>query len=695
MNGLWDILSVAIGVSFVFMILSILNSWIQDYIAAIFKIRANNLADIMQVLLEPRALKLNGKVKARERPMEHEEGDSKQTRRTSNHRVEAYETLRSIAKNYEVSIADLQNANLKVLDEMLLPQDEQIQIPEYTYPVAPGDTLKRIEEKLSLPNDLWILVKDQVSFDQSPEDVFRLRIPGFSYLLMANEKLEDIAAKFGVPVEELRTANPNISIHKPEPSQDEAPNAPASQSEPGDSDTLGQRIVDTIGSFRRVDVPLDAILSKGSQLEIPEIVHQVRPDDTLKKIADAHNISVDFMPLLVETLRIPGHTLNLENREPLNAIGETYKCPIDQLRNTNLDLLHMLPLPVGARLKIPGQKVGYTVKPGDTMFDIAAKFGVSFEDLDKANRLVSFGPKEELPVGITLEIPRPEMGQMESRRNVLEQLIANPVGSLYSHPTINSLSRPGELPDRIPTKDFTVALLDLLDDIGRGSAGKESADVIDMQKIIQGIHNLENAGHSGKAHPLAFRLRSLLHTAQINTQINRHKDKLDASLEEFQKAVSAWFDDTVSRGSVWYKQKMQRLGILFGILLAILLNADTIGIANALWHNAVLRESISQAAEASVQQGQAPDSDQAQAQLDELLQLGLPIGWSFEPNPDDPRAFPTTTGGWVTKSIGLLLTGFAISQGSQLWFDLVNRLINIRSSVSKSDPEELPSTTGA
>ena len=40
MNSLWDILSVAIGISSIFMILSILNSWIQDYIATVFDLRA-------------------------------------------------------------------------------------------------------------------------------------------------------------------------------------------------------------------------------------------------------------------------------------------------------------------------------------------------------------------------------------------------------------------------------------------------------------------------------------------------------------------------------------------------------------------------------------------------------------------------------------------------------------------------------
>jgi len=35
-----------------------------------------------------------------------------------------------------------------------------------------------------------------------------------------------------------------------------------------------------------------------------------------------------------------------------------------------------------------------------------------------------------------------------------------------------------------------------------------------------------------------------------------------------------------------------------------------------------------------------------------------------------------------------LLTGFAISQGSQLWFDLMKRLLNVRASQLQPDSEK-------
>ena len=270
--------------------------------------------------------------------------------------------------------------------------------------------------------------------------------------------------------------------------------------------------------------------------------------------------------------------------------------------------------------------------------------------------------------------------QSEGRgRGVAKKMRDNPVRYFYEHPIVYSLSKPNSMPGYIPNNDFTVALIDLLDKAGREVKGgkKTTSDKITMTNIKKGIASLKG--------PLGERLKALEHSAQINTK------KTNADIEDFRDAVSTWFDDTMDRGKTWYKRKMQRIGIICGVILAVALNADTIGISNALWHNAVLRESISQAAGASARQGEAPDSERAQQQLEELMDLGLPLGWSFDADPADLRAVPTTAGGWASKSIGLLLTGFAISQGSQLWFDLMNRLINLRSSGLKPEDEEHPS----
>lgn len=272
----------------------------------------------------------------------------------------------------------------------------------------------------------------------------------------------------------------------------------------------------------------------------------------------------------------------------------------------------------------------------------------------------------------------------EDAISIAKLLNKNPVRTLYMHPIIYSLSKPKQLPDRLPTEDFTVALLDLLDDAGRGKGKGSTSEKITMENIKNGIEKLEKAD----SYALGYRLRSLLYTAQLDA-----KGGAEAGMEEFRGAVSNWFDDTVARGSVWYKRRMQRIGIICGFILAIVLNADTVGLTNALWHNAMLREAVTQAAQASANQGQ-PTGEQAQQQLEQMTNLGLPLGWTFtfvdrDPaTPDDPRALPSTSGAWIGKIVGLLLTGFAISQGSQIWFDLMNRLLNLRSAGVPSNAEE-------
>ncbi|HEU4596027.1 MAG TPA: hypothetical protein VFS10_12875 [Pyrinomonadaceae bacterium] len=76
----------------------------------------------------------------------------------------------------------------------------------------------------------------------------------------------------------------------------------------------------------------------------------------------------------------------------------------------------------------------------------------------------------------------------------------------------------------------------------------------------------------------------------------------------------------------------------------------------------------------------------------QLDQLGLPVGWvraktemqngrEVITNANDPRRFPDSVWGWLLKVIGLAITALAISQGAPFWFDLLNKIIVIRSTV--------------
>ncbi|MGH7165695.1 MAG: hypothetical protein ACREIS_09260 [Nitrospiraceae bacterium] len=63
---------------------------------------------------------------------------------------------------------------------------------------------------------------------------------------------------------------------------------------------------------------------------------------------------------------------------------------------------------------------------------------------------------------------------------------------------------------------------------------------------------------------------------------------------------------------------------------------------------------------------------------EELQQLQLPIGWAWSNG--DPRRVPDPHDirGWFMKVLGLLFTTIAVSLGAPFWFDMLNKLINIR-----------------
>jgi len=360
----------------------------------------------------------------------------------------------------------------------------------------------------------------------------------------------------------------------------------------------------------------------------------------------------------------------------LNSWLQEYIATLFSLRAKNLaDVLQNMFEPQAKKLN--GINKAYTPFPDGSSKDGSGKLTPKsfFQAVFGGNPRESVGKVMDLAKNTVADITEAQQKDLEQSegggRGIAKKMRDNPVRYFYEHPIVYSLSKPNSLPGYIPNNDFTVALIDLLDKAGRDVKGgkKTASDKITMTNIKKGIASLKG--------PLGERLKALEHSAQINSK------KTNADIEDFRDAVSTWFDDTMDRGKTWYKRKMQRIGIICGVILAIALNADTISISNALWHNAVLRDSLSQAAEASAQQGAAPDSEQAQQQLEDLMDLGLPLGWAA-------ASVPTTAGGWVSKSIGLLLTGFAISQGSQLWFDLMNRLINLRSSGLKPEDEEHP-----
>jgi hypothetical protein len=143
---------------------------------------------------------------------------------------------------------------------------------------------------------------------------------------------------------------------------------------------------------------------------------------------------------------------------------------------------------------------------------------------------------------------------------------------------------------------------------------------------------------------------------------------------------------------------------LIGFAIAIIFNLDTVGVAAHLYRDKEAREAVAAVA-SEVMQNVSKDTldKRSKLSLEELrtqtacagvngmiegLQLRnqtlgkLPIGWPAA----KVGCFPT----WLTAPVGWLLTALAISLGASFWFDLLNRLVNMRHGMRKPEAEAKP-----
>ena len=250
----------------------------------------------------------------------------------------------------------------------------------------------------------------------------------------------------------------------------------------------------------------------------------------------------------------------------------------------------------------------------------------------------------------------------------LDKINNNFLLALYDHPVIASLSQPNKLPSYIACTDFSKAMLDLL-----MSAGTDETSLPEdyLGRIETGIGGIQND-----------RVKRTLST--LLTDVKAVETKAEKRIALFRTNMESWFNSTFARASGWYKRQATYIAIAIGMVLALTLNIDTIGLARTLWQDATLRGYLNDAAVAYVEKGEENTPGAAEVR-EELESLDLPLGWSMQTVSDDndPRDFPNNAGTWFLKVFGILISGYAISQGSPLWYDFLNRLVNMRMSGKK------------
>ncbi len=183
---------------------------------------------------------------------------------------------------------------------------------------------------------------------------------------------------------------------------------------------------------------------------------------------------------------------------------------------------------------------------------------------------------------------------------------------------------------------------------------------------------------------------------------NTAGDDVDA----FRHHVEDWYDREMARVSGWYSRKAQWIMLGLGLFIAAALNISGTTVAMALWHDAGLRDRTSAVAASvvvdrvapttattvsgsttattltppptaaapvtpTVPSGTTATTTAPAASFAQLGDLGLPVGWNA-------NAWPGLTWALVPHLLGIVMVGIAASFGAPFWFDLLNRLVNLR-----------------
>ena len=327
------------------------------------------------------------------------------------------------------------------------------------------------------------------------------------------------------------------------------------------------------------------------------------------------------------------------------------------------------------------------------------------------------------------------------------------VAKLYNHPLINGLyqgtygdakTKP-KLPTYIPTRSFALAIMDLLlSSTGTTPAATPSDTpaavlanraTLDTKAVaMQALPVNPPPGNANAAAAAPANKDPLIDQARHAVVVLTNAAAGDA--EQARKNIEDWYNAGMDRVSGWYKRRTQWFLFGIGLVVAVVMNVDSIRVVTALSTDKPKRDAIVGIATAyqkantgspatatdTAGAAKSPVADaekQTSAALGELNNLGLPIGWKnygcslcentsetvttkdssksiwWKSCPSPTRLSFSQIGEkihyshwlrcWLLVFVGWLITALAVSLGAPFWFDMLNKIIVVRSTVKPQE----------
>jgi hypothetical protein len=225
---------------------------------------------------------------------------------------------------------------------------------------------------------------------------------------------------------------------------------------------------------------------------------------------------------------------------------------------------------------------------------------------------------------------------------------------VYNHALVNPLA-PGtastekdlkQLPSYIEPGQFAAALMDVLT-IGRNLTG-------DMKQAI------------------ATKVTDL----QLRNYLTGLVDRTGGDPAKIQSGLAEWFENAMNRLSGTYKRKTQVWTFVIALIMAGLMNVNSIHVGRELWLRPMLARTLSS----------NPNLKPIDA-FTQLETLGVPVGWTSQRLGE----LRSLTG--LEVFFGWLITAAATLFGAPFWFDALEKLGRVKG--TGPSPAEKRSGTGA
>jgi len=262
-------------------------------------------------------------------------------------------------------------------------------------------------------------------------------------------------------------------------------------------------------------------------------------------------------------------------------------------------------------------------------------------------------------------------------------------GKLASGPSL--WCRGKNLPSYIPSRNFALALMDIAACAPGATAPAQAAPALSLAQMRANIQKIPNPVVQ-KALLLAI-------------------DTGGGDVGRVQANIEAWYDSTMERVSGWYRRSTQWVLFWIALLLTVTLNINTLTIADYLYlHPSLSKATISTIERTTTEEGQTGEGSSSQgsplsayeAAQQELVGMHLPVGWAngwgyplmrpwtAQDHWPGPKAMAeyNQIHPWddvLEPLIGWLITAFAATLGAPFWFDVLDNIMVVRSTVKPQD----------